>query len=344
MQAAGVEILLDVSRLSAIGPVAALRQAGNYVRWFRRVLVEAERRRPKLAVLVDFPDFNLPLARRLKRKGIPVCWFIAPQVWAWRESRVKQIRRNVDLMLVILPFEEGFFRCRGVEAVYVGNPSAARFSGPVRKHGKSAGGRPVLLLMPGSRSKEVELILPLQLETAALVRQRRDVEVWVLKAPEIPRNRLQERIRHWARAGGRELPEVVIREEPAEEVLPSADVAVVKSGTATLETMLAGVPFAMVYRIARLSWYVLRPWVRTRTYCLANWVAGKQVVPEFVQDEAEPARIAGYILDLLNDPLRLEDARRRLLAAAAVLGSQDAYTTAAEHIRCRFLGESEGAR
>lgn len=340
MSAAGAEVLQDVSRLSAIGPAAALLQLRNYVSWFRRLLSEVDRRRPRVAILVDFPDFNLPLARRLKRKGVPVCWFIAPQAWAWRESRVKQIRRNIDLMLVILPFEEGFFRARGVDASYVGNPTAARFAGAVEARGEPAG-RTVLALMPGSRRKEVELILPVELDTANRLLIGRELEIWLLKAPEISRESLERTIRDWAGSRGVRPPAIRIREEPAERVLPMADIAVVKSGTGTLEAMLAGVPFAMVYRMSRLSWRLLRPLVPVRTYCLANLVAGERVVPEFVQDEADGARIADYLGSLLDDPRRLDDCRRLLRAGAQKLGSQPAYSTAAAKICSRFLNESE---
>lgn len=341
MAAAGAELLQDVSRLAAIGPAAALLQVRNYIGWFRRILREVDRRRPKLAILVDFPDFNLPLARRLKRRGIPVCWFIAPQVWAWRPGRVKQIRRDIDLMLVIFPFEEGYFRAREVRACYVGNPTAARFAGLESRRRTHPAEPPVLLLMPGSRGKEVDLILPVELDAADRLRSSRDVRIWVLKAPGISRDRLESGLDEWARHRKRPPLGAVIRTEPSEEVLPMADLAVVKSGTGTLEAMLAGTPFAMVYRMSPVSWRLLRPLVPTRTYCLANLVAGETVAPEFVQDEAEGSRIARYLDGLLADSAQYRECRLRLNRAASTLGSQPAYETAATRIQERFFDESE---
>ena len=132
LKEAGAEIMLHVSRLSAIGPGAALGNLGNYFKLRKSIIKRIAAETPDLAVLVDFPDFNLPLARKLKKAGIPVCYFISPQLWAWRKSRIRQIRKYVDLMLVIFPFEESFYRENGVQAVYVGNPTAARLAGTHR--------------------------------------------------------------------------------------------------------------------------------------------------------------------------------------------------------------------
>jgi lipid-A-disaccharide synthase len=340
MAAAGAELLLDVSRLSAIGPLAALTNVGSYVGLLRRLLGEARRRRPALAVLVDFPDFNLPLARRLKSIGIPICYFIGPQLWAWRPSRMKQIQRYVDLMLVILPFEEDYYVSRGVRAHYVGNPTALRF----RRLGKRAGaGRnspPIVGLLPGSRRKEVELILPVQLDAAASLAGRMSVRFRLLRAPEISSERIREIVARWA-GKRREPPRIDIVGAPPEEFLGELDGAVVKSGTSTLEAMLAEVPFAMVYRLAPVSWFLLRPLVRTRTYCLANLVAGRPIVPEFVQREARGERIGCYLERILTDSAEWERIRSDLGEAGRRLGSLDAYAEGARRIALRFFGERE---
>ncbi len=340
MAAAGAELLLDVSRLSAIGPLAALTNVGSYVGLLRRLLGEARRRRPALAVLVDFPDFNLPLARRLKSIGIPICYFIGPQLWAWRPSRMKQIQRYVDLMLVILPFEEDYYLSRGVRAHYVGNPTALRFRRPGKRAGAGRNSPPIVGLLPGSRRKEVELILPVQLDAAASLAGRMPVRFRLLRAPEISSERIREIVARWA-GKRREPPRIDIVGAPPEEFLGELDGAVVKSGTSTLEAMLAEVPFAMVYRLAPVSWFLLRPLVRTRTYCLANLVAGRPIVPEFVQREARGERIGCYLERILTDSAEWERIRSDLEEAGRRLGSLDAYAEGARRIALRFLGERE---
>ena len=333
----GVELLLDVTRLSAIGPAAALRNLGSYLSLFRRLSQEAGRRRPELAVLVDFPDFNLRLARRLRARGIPVCYFISPQLWAWRESRVKQIRRYVDLMLVILPFEEDYFRRHGVEARYVGNPTAFRLRGISTKSATPRdSSEPIVALLPGSRKREVSLILPVQLDAAAALLERMPARFWLIRAPEISADLIKEIIGTWTNKNGAPLP-LEIRDEPAEALLPRVDAAVVKSGTSTLEAMLARVPFAMVYKLALMSWVLLRPLVRPQMYCLANLVAGGRVVPEFVQREARGERIAEFLETILKDASQRDEIRRRLESGVERLGVQDAYREAARSIVGKFF-------
>lgn len=339
MRDAGVELLLDVTRLSAIGPKAALANMGSYWSLFRGLTREAERRRPSLAVLVDFPDFNLRLARRLRARGIPVCYFIAPQVWAWRASRVKQIRRFVDLILVILPFEEAYFGQHGIEARYVGNPTASRFAAlPTDAVVDHAASEPVVALLPGSRRKEVSLILPVQLAAVAELSRRRKIRCWLIRAPEIPSDLMDELIRSWQNEHG-ELPPMEIREESAQVLLGQADVAIVKSGTSTLEAMLAGIPFAMVYKLPFSSWLLLRPFVRPQKYCLANLVAGEDVAPEFVQGAAQPGEIAEFLDSVLRDPSLRHRIRQGLRRGAGRLGRSDAYAEAASQIVQRYFEE-----
>ena len=348
MASEGVELMLDVSALAAIGPWAALAHAHNYLRLYRQMLARARQEKPDLAILVDFPDFNLRLARRLKSMGIPVCYFISPQVWAWRPKRVKQIRRYIDLMLVILPFEEEFFRSHGVEACYVGNPSASRLArlsleeGRRREAGRDSGTRNLVALLPGSREKEVEQILPVALDAAGYIATRQAARFCLIKAPAIETEHIERIYQNWMSRTGIKL-ELDISEKPSHADLSKADCAIVKSGTSTLEAMLLEIPFAMVYRISFLSWLLLRPFVRAGTYCLANLVAGKQIVPEFVQKDATGERIGAYMVTLLSDPAKRMDAKTRLAEAKAQLGTADAYDVAARQIAGRFFGSSSEA-
>lgn len=344
MASAGVELLTDVSQLAAIGPWEALAHMGRYWRLYRRLLAESRRRQPRLAILVDFPEFNLSLARRLKAMRIPICYFIGPQVWAWRPRRIHQIKRCVDLMLVIFPFEEEFYRSRGIEAHYVGNPSIAlrQFLSTGRNGSdgeETDSDLPAVALLPGSRRKEVEQILPVQLDAALCVSKRYPARFWVIKAPGIRRSQIEAVYGAWLNQGNAPL-QLEIDEKRGSELLSRVACAIVKSGTSTLEATILHVPFAMVYRISRPSWYLARPLVDTDTYCLANLIAGKTIVPEFVQDQATGENIGGYVLELLQDRSRREEVSRNLQEASEKLGEQDAYEESARRIS-QFLSEDE---
>jgi lipid-A-disaccharide synthase len=300
-------------------------------------LIKAAReKRPALAILVDFPDFNLRLARRLSGFGIPVCYFIGPQMWAWRQSRVKQIRRNIDLMLVIFPFEEEFYTRHGVEAVYVGNPTASRLNQSERRRGKANNKPPVVALLPGSRKKEVELLLPVLLDTAHYLGERLEIQLWLQKAPGIESHVLQQVQERWEKERGSRV-DLEIRDEGSLDVLGKADCAVVKSGTSTLEALLLEVPFAMVYKLPFFSWLILKPFVRIGTYCLANLVAGRRVVPEFVQQEALGSKIGEYLEMLLKDAGKRLSVETQLRDAREKLGSGDAYVEGARQIVGKFF-------
>ena len=336
MAAAGVELLADVSQLAVIGPWEALSHMGHYWRLYRRILDEVGQRRPTLAILVDFPEFNLSLAGRLKAMKVPVCYFIGPQVWAWRPRRINRIRRWVDLMLVILPFEEEFYRQQGIEAHYVGNPSIALRELLGQGVNGSDGGAPnpevpVIALLPGSRKREVEHIFPVQLDAAQCVARQHPAKFWASKAPAISRAQLSDIYRAWLSRGNSPL-QLEIQEEAAPRILSRAACAIVKSGTSTLEATILHVPFAMVYRISRPSWYLARPLVNVETYCLANLIAGKKIVPEFVQDQATGEKIGTYLLRLLKDQGQYQEVRTNLELVSRRLGEQNAYQESAKYI------------
>jgi lipid-A-disaccharide synthase len=342
MAAEGVELLLDVSDLGAIGPRAALTNAKNYFWLFRELVKRAKSQNPSLAILVDFPEFNLRLAGKLKKMGIPVCYFIGPQIWAWRSYRVKQIRRYVDLILVILPFEEEFYRSHGITAHYVGNPSATRLrnldlTDVVEEKERN---RSLVALMPGSRRKEVEQILPVVLDAANYIGSHHPTRFLLVKAPAVSKMELETSYQNWLR-NSEESIDMEICEDHGCEALRRADCAIVKSGTSTLEAMLSETPFAMVYKISFLSWLLLRPIVRTNTYCLANLVAGRQIVPEFVQRDATGARVGAYILTMLKKPEKRSEMRNLLAQASKRLGDMNSYQEGARRIVDRFFKKGE---
>ncbi|HVG20944.1 MAG TPA: lipid-A-disaccharide synthase, partial [Blastocatellia bacterium] len=267
MRAAGVETLVDAREVAIIGIPEIARSLGRLYRAYRLLLGEARRRRPSAIVLIDWPDFNLRLARKLHPDGFKIIYYVSPQVWAWRSYRIRAIRRDVDRMLVILPFEEEFYKGAGVEVEYVGHPlaeavrpSATRdeFTG---RHGLD-GSRPIIALLPGSRQKEVHYHLPAMLDAASRLRVAqgarglRDPQFVIPLAMTIARGQVEAIIEEANVKGG---VEISIVERDTYNALEYAEFAIVASGTATVEAALAGTPMVIVYRGSELNWRLIRP-------------------------------------------------------------------------------------
>jgi lipid-A-disaccharide synthase len=321
LRAAGLDAVADSSEVAVVGVVEVLKVLPRVRQVFAALLAEADRRRPRAAVLIDFPDFNLRLAGRLARRGIPVVYYISPQVWAWRRGRVRTIARRVDEMLVLFPFEVEFYRRAGVRAVHVGHPlvdEVPRLPGAWDR--ELAAGEPYrLALLPGSRRSEVEALLPAMLAAAARVAAEVPVAVTLIRAPGIPEELLAKHVEGFRRrrgggAGGVEMP---VRVESADRFGAIADshLALCASGTATLEVGLLGTPMVVLYRLARWSYLLARMLVRLPHFAMVNLVLGREVVPELLQGEAEPERIAAEALRLLGD----REARARVRAGLAEL-------------------------
>ena len=258
----------------------------------------------------------------MKQAGVTVVYFIAPQVWAWRSSRVRRMRRDVDLVLAVFPFEQEYFRSRGVNARYVGNPSLERLREVEPGTGTGPRQEPVVALLPGSRIQEVRRIFPRLLDAARYVSRRCQARFQVVKAPDVPLEELKTVYRNWLGRRGKPLP-LEFREEDTAQVLPRADCAIIKSGTSTLEATLLRVPFAMVYRMSWPTWIFARLLVRTRTYSLTNLVLGERVVPEFVQWQARGRTIGRYLVRLLTDDGERASVREKLGQAASPAGQAE---------------------
>ena len=345
LRAEGCETLVRAEDLSVMGIAEVLPAIPRILRALRTLRRAAEQRRPRVALLIDSPDFNLRLARKLRHLGIQVAYFIGPSVWAWRTYRVRQIARDVARMLVILPFEAEFYARHGVKAVYVGNPLADGLrpllpATPTRTPTsrpdlrRALGldpGSPVLALLPGSRRQEIRRIWPALLAAARLLRERMpDLQLVVPVAPTVQRD--------WLRT---DLP-ITFVEGRAPEVLGAADAAVVASGTATLEAALAQVPTVVVYRLSWLSWIVGRLLVRLPFVSLVNLLAGRRLVPELLQRDCTGARIAESAAPLLGPGEAREsqlEGMRRIRASLAPAGAPGAARRAAEEVSA-LLGES----
>jgi len=298
MRNAGVELEGDISKTAVVGPFEALSSLGILYTVFRRLADRVEAEPPSAAVLIDFPDFNLRLAKRLKHAGVPVVYYVSPQVWAWREGRVKQIQELVNKMLVILPFEEEIYRKAGVDVEFVGHPLINMVRATKSKeefcddHGMDPR-KTIVALLPGSRRKEVRLVLPTMCEAAALILAKKPDAQFVLPlASGLDRKFVQEMIRS--------VPVKVIANDTYNAVR-YARAAIVASGTATLETALLGTPEVIVYRISQATWMLGKFLLRVRLFGLVNIILGEEVVPELFQDKMTPQAVSQTALRLMDD-------------------------------------------
>lgn len=323
LRRAGLEAVSD-ENIAVVGITEVLKILAKAKEVFRQVLEEVDRRRPRAAVLVDFPEFNLRLAKELKARGIPVIYYISPQVWAWRRRRVKQIAQRVDLMLVLFPFEAAFYEGHDIAVRHVGHPLIDEV--PELDHIWD-GGMPVdgvfrIALLPGSRSSELEKLLPRMLETIRHLKKSLPVRPMVIRAATIS----EQELRPYLEAFDEPL-EVV--SEDRFSVISHCHLALCASGTATLETGLLGTPMIVVYRLAPWTYALAKLLVKVPFFSLVNLVLGKKVVPELLQGEAEPKRVAQRSRDLLTSPSQIEEMRHSLSQLRVKLGEKGASRRAA---------------
>ena len=358
MRAAGVETLVDVRDVGVMGVPEIARAVGKLYRAYRTLLGAARLRRPTAIVLIDWPDFNIRLARKLHREGFKTIYYISPQVWAWRKYRIRALRRNVDRMLVILPFEEEFYRRAGLEVRYVGHPlaEAVRISASredfCRRHGLDPA-RPVVALLPGSRHKEIHYHLPVMLDAAIRLRSfpfriadcglridKRGAEVQISNPKSDIRNPqfvvpLASTVRRddvapailEAQLATRSKGEtddlsVTVVEGDTYNALGHSEFAVVASGTATVEAALAGTPMVIIYRSSELNWRLIRPLIHLDTFGMVNLIAGRRVVPELMQHDATGENIAREATGILSDKARLARMRQDLERVRELLAAE----------------------
>jgi lipid-A-disaccharide synthase len=342
LRAAGVDTIVPTDELSILGLLEIGRVIPKFLRAYKQLKRAAVDRRADAVVLVDWPDFNLPLARALHRRGIRVIYYISPQLWAWRPKRVEKIKRDVDLLLAILPFEREWYAQRDVNHVeFVGHPLAeqvhARFGREefCRIHDLDPS-RPIISLLPGSRHKELQRILPPMLDaTSALGRKRPDVQFVLVIAPSRSPEEAEEIIK--SRRGPLPRPgNFRITHHQTREALAASDAAAVASGTATLEAALLTTPMVIVYKESKINWHTLGRLITAEHFGLVNLIAGKRVVTELMQNELNGERLAAEILALL-DPQTNASMRNQLRDVIARLGKGGASKRAAESI-VRFMG------
>jgi lipid-A-disaccharide synthase len=303
MRAAGCDTVVDAKDLAVVGITEILSRLPKIYGLFNKLILESDKRRPDLAIVIDSPAFNWRVARQMHHRGIPVVYYVCPQFWAWRQGRVRLLRKYITKALVIFPFEEKFYRDRGVDATFVGHP-LADLPKPQNTRGEYATQHRLdpdklwITLMPGSRMKEVRMNLPTILESAANLGST--YEFLLPVAPTLSRNWLEAQV--GARVSIHFVPEAL----PA---LAHSRAGIIASGTATVEAAIMGTPFVMVYRVSPLTYLLGRPRVKVSHFAMVNLIAGKEIVPELVQQNFTAEKVVQRLNEILPD----NAARARML-------------------------------
>jgi len=294
MRAAGCDTVVDAKDLAVVGITEILSHLPKILGLYRHLISEADRRKPDLAIVIDSPAFNWRVARQMKKRGIPTVYYVAPQFWAWRQGRVRLLRDYIDKALVIFPFEEKFYRDRGVDATFVGHPLAELPRPAIERNDYAAtfrldSAKPWITLMPGSRVKEVRMNLPTILESASLLGSA--YEFLLPVAPTLDRRFLTSLIS----------AQKITFVPDALPALWHSRAGIVASGTATVEAAMMNTPFVMVYRVSPLTYMLGRPRVKVPRFAMVNLIAEEEVVPELVQQDFTAANVVARMNEILPD-------------------------------------------
>ena len=330
MHTAGAELVADYRGLAVTGLVEALRVVPRSFALLRQLRDRMARDRPDVLVVIDFPDFNFRLAAAARALGIPVVYYVSPQIWAWRAGRIKTVKQVASKVLVIFPFEKKLYEDAGVPVEFVGHPlpDLIQVTEPRERLLAGAGldpKAPTIALLPGSRPNEVRAILPNLAAAATLIRERVPSAQFVIaRAPTLS----DQMFEPFSRFTG---PSAIVAGR-ADDVLNASDVVITASGTATVQAALHGKPMVIVYRLAPLTYKMGRPFVKVDTFGMVNLLAGRRIVPELIQDDFTPARVADETVGLLTDPARAAEMRRALAEVRGALGEPGASRRAAEAV------------
>lgn len=338
MREAGIEAVVDSDDFGIIGLPEIAKALPMFWNAFQKLKKIAFERKPDAVILVDFPEFNLKLAKSLSKKGIKVVYYISPQLWAWRKYRVKTIRKYVDLLLTILPFEKDWYAAQNIEHVeFVGNPlvnevfSKLTKSEFCQKHDLDEK-FPIVALLGGSRRKEVAKILPVLFETAVKMSESNKEIQFVVPIASNRKFEEIEEIKQVFIEKGIKLPEkLLVVQGETYEALNSADVAAVTSGTATLETAIIGTPLAVVYKSSAINYKILRPLISVEHFGLVNLIAQERLAKELIQDDFTPDTLAEELFRLLQSEPN-QQFRKRLNEVSETLGQGGASIKAAQFI------------
>lgn len=313
----GVKIIRDASTLSVVGITEVISKIFSLIKAIADAKKALKELKPDLLILIDFPDFNLKIAAAAKKLGIPVLYYISPQVWAWRQGRVKKLKKLVNHLAVILPFEKDFFRKHAIPVTYVGHPllDGEVFTSEYNDNTdiKSIG------LLPGSRDKEIAKHLPVMLEAASLIKQRMEnIEITVSLASTVERQYVEKIIKEQ----GFFDKNIIV--QGTEKIFKNCSLIIAASGTVTLEAALAAVPMIIIYKVSPVSYLFGKALIKVSNICLVNLIAEKELVPELIQNDATAENIAKEALNMLNNPDELKKMRNELIGIRDILGGAGA--------------------
>ena len=328
LKAAGATLVGEFTGLTVTGLTEAVRVLPRSYAMYRRLIAAARERKPDVFVAIDFPDFNFRLMAAMRRLGVPIVYYVSPQLWAWRPGRMQTMRRFVDRVLVIFPFEAPLYEQAGIPVQYVGHP-LVDLARPGQRRSAFLGDRglapeaPTVALLPGSRPNEVRRIAPGLAAALPLIRERvPGAQFLVAAAPNLPSALFAPFLTRG----------VVLVHDRADDVLAASDVVITASGTATVQAALHERPMVVVYRVSPLTYRLGKPFLKVDTYAMPNLVAGRRIVPELIQDDFTPARLADETVALLTDAERRARTTEELRRVREQLGEPGASARAAAAI------------
>lgn len=328
---AGVEVVFDISKLALVGAVEVVKNIATVGKAYKAVISKIDAEKPDLAILVDYPGFNLRLAKALKKRSIPVVYYISPQIWAWGFDRIEIIKRCVKKMVVFFKFEEELYKKYGVDAEFVGHPlvDIVKMTLPrddVMKAYDLLKGKKTIALLPGSRSLEVRSFLPVMLSAAGILNDKlKGAQFIIARHPGLPISLYEEAI-------GKSGLDARIATSDTYNIVGASDFAIVASGTATLETAMIGTPFVLMYKASFITYLLYKAVMRSPFLGLVNIIAGKEVAPEFLQYDATPEKIAAKAFEIIEDAGNMAAMRSELASVKSSLGGPGARLRAAKAI------------
>jgi len=327
LREAGVEILVDAKEISVVGITEVFAKIPKVLNSVSIIKNNLRKRSPDLIILIDFPDFNLHIASFARKLGVPVLYYVSPQIWAWRSGRIRRIKRDVDHMAVLLPFEKDYYTRHNIPATFVGHPLLDSYS-PIeeKKSDNVSDDAPVVGLLPGSRVGEIERNLPYMLASASILQQRfTKIKFLLSVAPSISREWIESFANPYKNTCNIEIVSGDIL-----EIFEKSSLIIAASGTVTLETAIYGVPMVIMYRISPVSYMLGRALVEVDHIGLVNIIANERVVPELIQNEASPGKIAQTVGDMLNNPSELIRIKEKLAYVKSKLGEPGAAEKTAD--------------
>lgn len=331
--AQGAELVATSREMAVVGLFEILSKWPTIFRAFNEIVKRVKKNRPDVALLIDYPGFNIRLAKELKKLGVPVVYYISPQIWFWKPGRIHTLKKCISEMLVIFQFEEKIYRNANIPVKFVGHPileGRSNFNTPIEGLYKE---RPVITLMPGSRAQEIRRLMPPIMDAAKKIfNARPDVQFGLPLAPTIDRSFVESYLT--------DLPfKVVIVENNRDTLLKISDAAIVCSGTATLDVGMAAVPMVVIYKGSPITVFVGRFFIKRKLFAMANILLGREVVPEYFQEEVTGDRISSVILKYLSDAQGASKIRDELGQIKNLLGEPGASNRVAERVESYFKGE-----